>query len=179
MKRSGIGGILVIACVAALSGCSSPHSTGTTTSTGVPRGAIYRIGTTAVRLAFAGSPTIERNPAQLVNVLPKGTSVTTWTIGNVGALNDNSYELVVATFPPGSTTATIDAFLTTYSSAPNSTMFGNPALHELSTIPFSTGTQYSGITAFSVGRVLVMAVAFDSVKADVVRFLASLHLVSP
>ena len=58
-------------------------------------------------------------------------------------------------------------------------MFGTPALHEINTIPFSTGTRYSGITAFNVGQVLVMAVGLDSVRAEVVEFLESLQVVSP
>jgi hypothetical protein len=111
--------------------------------------------------------------------MPKHTSVSAWVIGDVGALENASYELVMATFPPGATTATIDAFLARYATAPNSRMFGTPALREISTIPFSGGTRYSGITAFNVGRVLVEAVGFDSVKADVVRFLGSLQVISP
>jgi hypothetical protein len=182
MRRSGVtfAALTTITCAAGLAGCTSHHASATTTTTTIPaRAAVYRIGSTAVSIAFPGSPGIERDPPALAAILPAHTSVTTWDIGDVGALRDHSYELVMATFPPGSATTSIDRFLAGYASAPNTTMFGSPALHEVSTIPFSTGTRYSGITAFNIGRVLVMAVDFDSVKADVVRFLSSLQLVSP
>jgi len=165
-------------CAAGLSGCGRSHASPTTTGTSAPRAAVYRVGTTAVRIAFPGVPRIGRDPASLVPVMPAHTSVTVWNIGDVGALQDNSYELVLASFPAGSTTTTIDDFLATYAKAPNAKMFGVPALREVNTIPFATGTRYSGITAFNVGLVLVMAVAFDSVRADVVRFLDSLQLQS-
>jgi hypothetical protein len=181
MKRPGAGAAVCLAAIACagLGGCGTGrHSSATTSSAGTPRAAEYRVGGTAVRIAFPGSPGIESDPAPLVAVMPEHTSVTAWVIGDVGAFKNNSYELVMARFPPGSTTATIDDFLLSYAKAPNSKMFGTPALHEISTIPFSTGTRYSGITAFSVGPVLVMAVGFDSVRADVVGFLGSLELVS-
>jgi hypothetical protein len=178
--RSGAGLAALLALVAGaagLAGCSTNHSQ-STSSTNAPRGAVYRVGTTAVRIAFPGSPSVEDDPPPLVTLMPKHTVVTTWDIGDVGGFVDHSFELVMATFPPGSTTTTIDDFLSGYAEAPNSTMFGHPALHELSTIPFSAGTRYSGITAFNLGRVLVMAVGFDSVKAAVVGFLGSLQPVS-
>jgi hypothetical protein len=181
MKRLGVGGafLTAVACAGCLTGCSSSHHTSPATTTSSPRAGVYRVDGTAVGIAFPGSPGIERDPPPLTAILPKDTSVTAWNIGDVGSLKNDSYELVMATFPPGSTTTTIDNFLSGYASAPNSTMFGAPTLHELSAIPFSTGTRYSGITAFNVGRVLVMAVAFDSVRTDVARFLGSLQLVSP
>ena len=181
MRRPGPGRAALLAVIAGavgLAGCSSNHSQ-TTSGTSAPRSAVYRVGTAAVRIAFPGSPTIEDNPPPLITLMPKHTSVTAWDIGDVGAFVDHSFELVMARFPPGSTTPTIDHFLSGYAEAPNSTMFGGPSLHELSTIPFSTGTRYSGITAFNVGRVLVMAVGFDSVQAAVVGFLGSLRRVSP
>jgi len=182
MRRpvAGIAASLaLVACVGSLAGCSGGHGSKTTTSTGAPKPGVYRVGTTAVRIAFPGSPKLQSDPAPLVAVLPKHATVTTWNVGDVGALKVHSYELVIATFPAGSTTTAIDDFLSRYAGTPNSTMFGSPALHEISTIPFATGTRYSGITAFNVGRVLVEAVGFDSVRADVVGFLGSLQLVSP
>lgn len=181
MKRSccSLAAFLaMLTCAAGLAGCSS-HGSKTTTSTGARRSEVYRVGTTAIRIAFPGSADIERDPPALEALLPKHAIVTTWSVGDVGALKVHSYELVIATFPSGSPANAIDEFLSRYAGKPNSTMFGAPALREISTIPFSTGTRYSGITAFSAGRVLVEAVGFDSVRADVVAFLASLQLVSP
>jgi hypothetical protein len=182
MERSvtGVAALLtLLACIAGLAGCSSGHSSKSTTTTGAPRFGVYRFGTTAVRIAFPGSPKVQADPPPLAAILPKHARVTTWNVGDVGALEVHSYELVIAAFPAGSTTTTIDDFLSKYAGKPDSTMFGTPALHEVSTIPFSSGTRYSGITAFNVGRVLVEAVGFDSVRADVVGFLGSLQLVSP
>jgi hypothetical protein len=183
MNRFGAGitaCLATIACAGSLGGCGTSHHTSeTTSSTGAPRAGEYRFAGAAVRIAFPGSPGMEKDPAPLVAVMPKHTSVTAWVIGDVGALENYSYELVMAKFPTGSTTATIDTFLSSYAKAPNTTMFGTPALHEINTIPFSTGTRYSGITAFNVGQVLVMAVGLDSVRAEVVEFLESLQVVSP
>lgn len=163
--------------------CSSqptPTTTTTTTTTTLaPRSAVYRFGTVAVAAAFPGSPAMGSNPATLTALLPPHSSVIAWSVGDVGALLVHSYELVLARFPPGSTAGRIDAFLTSYGGRPNTRRYGRPALRKLSTIPLSSGTRYSGISAFSVGRVLVMAVAYDDVQAAVASWLDSVRLVTP
>ena len=184
-------GLLAISCLT-VAGCSHSSATATTspiimattttttpTGTVVPRPAVYRTGDVAVRAAFPGTPVVETDPPTLMALLPARTSVTSWSVGDVGALQVHSYELVMATFPPGSPAVAIDTFLAGYAGKPNSRFEGRPALRELSTIPFSSGNRYSGIVAFSLGRVLVIAVAYDDVRASVERWLDSLQLVSP
>ncbi|MGA2209592.1 MAG: hypothetical protein ABSH30_08155 [Acidimicrobiales bacterium] len=161
-----------------LAGCSG-HPVATTTTTVPSRSATYSFGGVTVRAAFPGTPLKTSDPLTLAALMPPHTSVTTWTIGDVGRLQVHSYELVMARFPVTATTASIDRFLTGYAGTPNLTRYGNPALQKFSTIPLSGGTRYSGITAFTSGRVLVMAVGFDATKASVTDWLASVVLVSP
>ena len=187
-------GLISISCLA-VGGCSRAGSTTTTnpiiittttttttttpTSTLAPRAAVYRAGNVAVRVAFSGTPAVQADPPTLMALLPAHARVTSWSVGDVGALQVHSYELVMAMFPPGTTTGTIDAFLAGYAGKPNTVLYGRPGLQELSTIPFSSGDRYSGIMAFSVGRVLVMAVGYDDVRSNVRSWLDSLRLVSP
>jgi hypothetical protein len=171
-------GLVATACLA-LAGCSSHPKAVATTTTVAPRSGDYRVGNTTVRAAFPGTPTVQTNPVSLTAVFPAGTKLSAWSIGNVGALKVHSYELVLATFPEGSTTSTIDTFLSGYAGKPNTTRYGKPAVHTVSAIPLSTGTRYSGIAAFSVGRLLVIAVGYDDAPAPVARWLGSVQLVSP
>jgi hypothetical protein len=144
------------------------------------------MGAVAVRISFPGTPVMQVNPPTLTALLPAGTKATSWSVGDLGALQVHSYELVMATFPPGSTVADLDRFLAHYDGTPNTTLYGRPALRKLSTIPSSgpssspssNGNDFSGITAFSVGRVLVIAVGYDDVQANVKIWLDSLKLVS-
>jgi hypothetical protein len=136
------------------------------------------MGAVAVRISFPGIPVMQVNPPTLTALLPAGTKATSWSVGDLGALQVHSYELVMATFPPGSTVADLDRFLAHYDGTPNTTLYGRPALRKLSTIPSSNGNDFSGITAFSVGRVLVIAVGYDDVQANVKIWLDSLELVS-
>jgi hypothetical protein len=197
-KRGGgavnkrVGGLraAVLAMCAVTLACCSGHttpstviSTPTTTAAGTSstvaaHASVYRMGTVAVSAAFSGTPVAESEPPTLAALLPPHSTVTAWSVGNLGAFVVHSYELVLATFPPGSTLATIDTFLRSYAGTPNTTRYGRPALRKLTPIPLSTGTRYSGITAFSVGRALVIAVGYDDVQATVAAFLASVRLVS-
>lgn len=183
MRRTGSGvtaALLAVSCLS-LAGCSShsrPTSTTAATTTLPATPAVYRAGKLAVTAAFSGHPLAQTSPTTLALLLPPHSKVTAWNVGDVGALVVHSYELVLATFPPGSTLATIDTFLRSYAGQPNTTLYGRPALRKLTTIPLSTGTRYSGITAFSVGRALVIAVGYDDVQAEVAAFLASVRLVS-
>jgi hypothetical protein len=136
------------------------------------------MGAVAVRISFPGTPVMQVNPPTLTALLPAGTKATSWSVGDLGALQVHSYELVMATFPPGSTVADLDRFLAHYDGTPNTTLYGRPALRKLSTIPSSNGNDFSGITAFSAGRVLVIAVGYDDVQANVKIWLDSLKLVS-
>jgi hypothetical protein len=173
-----ITAIAALAFAGTLTGCGS-HPATTTTTTVPSRSATYSFGGVTVRAAFPGTPQKTSDPLTLAALMPSHTSVTTWSIGDVGRLQVHSYELVMARFPVTATTATIDKFLSGYAGAPNLTLYGNPALHKVSTIPLSSGVRYSGITAFTSGRVLVMAVGFDAAKASVGKWLASVVLVSP
>jgi hypothetical protein len=175
---AGGAALVALALAGTLAACSSHPST-TTTTTSPSRTATYQLGGVTVRAAFPGTPLKTSDPLTLAALMPPRTSVTTWSIGDVGRLQVHSYELVLARFPATATTATIDKFLTGYAGAPNLTLYGNPALHKVSTIPLSGGVRYSGITAFTSGRVLVMAVGFDAAKASVADWLASVVLVSP
>ncbi|MGO8875678.1 MAG: hypothetical protein ACLQNG_07925 [Acidimicrobiales bacterium] len=183
MRRTGSGvtaALLAVSCLS-LVGCSN-HSTSTSstaaTTTLPATAAVYRSGKLAVTAAVPGHRLAETSPATLALLLPPHSKVVAWSVGDVGALVVHSYELVLATFPPGSTLATIDTFLRSYAGTPNTTRYGRPALRKLTPIPLSTGTRYSGITAFSVGRALVIAVGYDDVQATVAAFLASVRLVS-
>ena len=189
-KRVGGLRAAVLAMCSVTLACCSGHttpstviSTPTTTAAGTSstvaaHASVYRMGTVAVSAAFSGTPVAESEPPTLAALLPPHSTVTAWSVGNLGAFVVHSYELVLATFPPGSTTTTIDRFLTGYAGRPNTTLYGNPGVRKLSTIPFASGDRYSGIVAFSVGRVLVMAVGYDDVQSEVSAWIASVHLVS-
>lgn len=169
------------ACLGLTSCSSNASSTTTTTRVGPSRpatAAVYRSGSIAVEAAFPGTPRRQANPAPFALLLPAGSSSVAWSIGDLGALAVHSYELVIATFPPKTPLRIIDDFLTHYGGAPNTTRYGRPALHRLDSIPLSGGTRYSGITAFSLGTVLVIAVGFDSATDEVSAFTASVRLVS-
>jgi hypothetical protein len=174
---------VALACCTGQSTTTTVISVPTTTTASTPstvaaRPSVYRMGAIAVSAAFSGTPAVQTDPPTLAALLPPHSMVTAWSVGDLGALVVHSYELVLATFPPGSTTTTIDRFLTGYAGRPNTTVYGEPGVRKLSTIPLSSGTRYSGIVAFSVGRVLVMAVGYDDVQSEVTAWLHSVHLVS-
>lgn len=187
---SGVAaGLLAVSCLA-LAACGSHAGTpppslrtqsGPSTGTSAveaPRLAVYRFARVAVRVAFEGAPVMSMNPATLTPLLPDHTNVASWSVGDLGALEPPSYELVIASFPAGSSGTDLDRFLSRYAGEPNTTIHGRPGLHKLSVIPLASRKGYSGITAFSVGRVLVMAVGLDTARASLLRWLGSLQLVS-
>lgn len=186
-------GLATSACVLAsacfLASCSSgaprasttiAPATSTTLSEltvpGHPR--LYRAEGVAVVAAFPGTPVRVADPATFAVVLPSGSRSVAWSIGDLGTLTVHSYELVIAAFPPGTSLGIIDDFLTHYGGKPDTTRYGRPGLHRLDTVPLSGATRYSGITAFSVGRVLVIAVGLDAGRAEVSAFTASVRLVA-
>ncbi|MGD0084356.1 MAG: hypothetical protein ABSD78_14345 [Acidimicrobiales bacterium] len=180
--------VVVVAVGISVSGCSSgavtttTSTTTTTTTTTVlapARPAVFRAGRVAVRISFPGSPTEQADPPSLVGIFPSGTSVTAWSVGNVGALELNSFELAIALLPASASGAEIDALMAKYFGQPNTALYGQPALHEISAIPVSGTTHYSGITAFRIGGVAVIAVGYGANRGVAAAFLASLQLISP
>ncbi|MHB1770491.1 MAG: hypothetical protein ACYCST_01890 [Acidimicrobiales bacterium] len=187
MTRVGaLAALLVVSCLTVTScatrstapaaKASAPAST---SRKGAPTAHDYRAGNLEVRAAFPGTPVRASSPGTLAVLLPADTRVTSWRVGALTLLRPPAYELVVADFPPGSNAATIDDFLTRYAGKPNTTVAGEPGLYRLSAIPQASGTDYSGIKAFSVGRVLVMAVGLDTARAPIVSWLGSLRLTRP
>ncbi len=187
MTRVGALAALLAASCLTVTSCGSRSaapatktSAPTSTSGGVaPTTGVYRAGNVEVRAAFPGTPVKSSSPGTLAALLPADTRVTSWRVGALALLRPPAYELVVADFPPGSNATTIDDFLARYAGKPNTTVAGDPGLYRLSAIPQASGTDYSGIKAISVGRVLVMAVGLDTARAPVVGWLNSLQLTRP
>jgi len=192
-RRTGapaLGRVLpvLVAVAVGLAACSSGGSTTTTTTeltttTTVvlppPRPAVFRAGHVAVRISFPGSPSEQPDPASLVGIFPSGTSVTAWNVGNVGALEVNSFELAITLLPAGVPGAQVDAVMARYFGKPDTTLFGHPALREISTIPNDGTTDYSGIVAVRIGGIAVVAVAYGTTRTEITAFLDSLQLISP
>ncbi len=176
-------GFVVTGCLALAACSSAPASTATTTTTATrpttpAHPAVYRFGGVSVKAAFPGQPLRLAHPENFALLLPPGSSSVAWNIGDLGTLAVHSYELVIAAFPPKTPLRIIDDFLSHYGGTPNTTRYGRPALRQLNTVPLSGGVRYSGIAAFSVGTVLVMAVGLDTVAAEVSAFTSSVGLAS-
>ncbi len=184
MKRVGALAALVAVSCLTVTSCGNRSAAPVTrasvpasTPTGAtPTARVYRADDVAVRAAFPGTPVRTSSPGTLGALLPPATTVTSWRVGDMALLRPPAYELVVADFPPGSNATTIDDFLTRYAGKPNTTVGGKPGLYRLSAIPQASGTDFSGIKAFSVGRVLVIAVGLDTARAPVVSWLESMRL---
>ncbi len=158
--------LLIAAC--GLAGCSSAKAGWSSAN--------YSFGATTLRIAIPGTPAQVTNPVSFRGLFPSHTSVVEWSYGDMSVPKAPSYELVVVTFKPGTSNATIMSDLASYAPDINTKLYGSNAVDEINFIPPS---DYSGIVAFAVRDALVLAVGYDTVRADVARFLSSLKLISP
>jgi hypothetical protein len=129
-----------------------------------------------VEMAFPGTPTPFPNPFAFRGLFPGHTAATSWSIGDLGNYKVNSYELVMMQFPSSYSVDQIDTEVAGYGGPLRTTLFGHPAIKNVS--PTHNG-RYAGVLAFTTGHVLVIAGGYDIIEAPITRFIDSIKLAHP
>jgi hypothetical protein len=123
-----------------------------------------------VEAEFPGSPALVHDPPAFQGLFRGHSAATAWSIGDLGLLHLDSYEIVMVSFPAGTGASKIESELESYGGSVNTTVSGRPAIKDVS--PTRNG-RFAGDLAFSSGDVLVIFGAYDDVEAPVKRFIDS------
>jgi hypothetical protein len=162
--------VLTLASACLLSACSS-RSASPARATGSSKP--YNAFGVTVDADFPGTPLSVPNPPAFRGLFAGHSSATSWSIGNLGLLQLDSYELVMVSFPAGTAASKIASELKSYGGPPNATVSGQPAIKDVS--PTNNG-RFAGDLAFSSGDVLIILGGYDDVEAPVKQFIDSAML---
>ncbi|MGH9170470.1 MAG: hypothetical protein ACRD0Z_06315 [Acidimicrobiales bacterium] len=161
-----------VAAACCLSACSSSGPQAAPTRS-LGRDKVYSAFGLSVDADFPGEAKVVGNPAAFRGLFSGHSAATSWSIGNLGLLHVDSYDLVMVQFPATTPAAEMTNELKGYAGELNTRLYGRPGLKEVSP---TTNGRFGGTLAFSDGDVLVIAGAYDVVKAPISRFIDSIKL---